>query len=131
MTDFRLDGRVALVTGAGRGIGAAAARGLAAAGAEVIVMSRSGAELDALAGEIEAAQGRARAIVCDVCDSGALRSAIGGLARLDILVNNAGFNIPEPFVEVSDAHLDQLLALNVRAAFLVGSVWLVPITLSP
>jgi NAD(P)-dependent dehydrogenase (short-subunit alcohol dehydrogenase family) len=120
MQEFRLDGRTALVTGAGRGIGAAAARGLAAAGAEVIVMSRSRDELDAIVDEIARARGSAKAIVCDVCDTPALQTAIGGLARLDILVNNAGFNIPEPFVEVSEAHLDQLLDLNVRAAFLAA-----------
>jgi NAD(P)-dependent dehydrogenase (short-subunit alcohol dehydrogenase family) len=120
VTDFRLDGRTALVTGSGRGIGAAAARGLAAAGAEVIVMSRSRQELDAMVAEIEAAGGRAQARVCDVCDSAALKTTIGGLARLDILVNNAGFNIPEPFVEVSADHLDKLLDLNVRAAFLAA-----------
>ena len=117
---MRLDGRIALVTGAGRGIGAAAARGLAAAGAEVVLLSRTRAELDALAGEIVAAGGTARVAVCDVCDAAALRGAIAGLARLDILINNAGFNIPEPFVEVSDDHLDQLLDLNVRAAFLAA-----------
>jgi NAD(P)-dependent dehydrogenase (short-subunit alcohol dehydrogenase family) len=83
-------------------------------------MSRTAAELDALAGEISDAGGRARTAVCDVCDADALRAAIARLERLDILVNNAGFNIPEPFVEVSDAHLDQLLALNVRAAFLAA-----------
>jgi NAD(P)-dependent dehydrogenase (short-subunit alcohol dehydrogenase family) len=117
---MRLDGRVALVTGAGRGIGAAAARGLAAAGAEVVLVSRTKAELDALAHEITDAGGRACAIVCDVCDAGALRAAIARLDRLDVLVNNAGTNIPEPFVEVSDDHLDRVLDLNVRAAFLAA-----------
>ncbi len=117
---MRLDGRVALVTGAGRGLGAAAARGLAAAGAEIVLMSRTPSELAATQGDIEAAGGRARAITCDVCDTAALRAAIAGIDRLDILVNNAGFNIPEPFVEVSEAHLDQLLDLNVRAAFLAA-----------
>jgi NAD(P)-dependent dehydrogenase (short-subunit alcohol dehydrogenase family) len=117
---MRLDGRVALITGAGRGIGAAAAQGLAAAGAEVVLMSRTKAEIDELAREIIASGGHARAIVCGVCDAGALRAAIAGLDRLDILVNNAGSNIPEPFVAVSEDHLDRLLALNVRAAFLAA-----------
>jgi NAD(P)-dependent dehydrogenase (short-subunit alcohol dehydrogenase family) len=114
---MRLDGRVALVAGAGRGIGAAAARGLAEAGAELVLVSRTEAEIAALAGEIAASGGRARAVVCDVCDAAALRGAIARLDQLDILVNNAGANIPEPFVEVSDEHLDRILALNVRAAF--------------
>jgi NAD(P)-dependent dehydrogenase (short-subunit alcohol dehydrogenase family) len=58
--------------------------------------------------------------VCDVTDEQRLRSAIGGLSRLNILVNNAGTNFPEPFLEVSDSHLDAMLDLNVRACFVAA-----------
>jgi NAD(P)-dependent dehydrogenase (short-subunit alcohol dehydrogenase family) len=118
--DIRLDGKRALVTGAGRGIGRAAAVALAAAGAELVLVSRTPAELDAVAAEIEGAGGRARALPFDVTDSRALRAAFARLDRLDILINNAGLNRPQPFLDVDEETLDRLLALNVRAAFLVA-----------
>ena len=111
---------MALVTGAGRGLGAEMAVALGGAGAEVLVMSRTASDLDQVAARIAAAGGRAKALVCDVKDRSQLRAKIGRLDRLDVLVNNAGMNIPEPFVDVSEAHLDEQLALNVRAAFLVA-----------
>jgi NAD(P)-dependent dehydrogenase (short-subunit alcohol dehydrogenase family) len=117
---FRLDGRIALVTGAGRGLGAEAALALAHAGAELLLLSRTHSELESTARRIAEIGGRSRIIVCDVTDGARLRSEIGALERLDILVNNAGSNIPEPFVDVSEAHLVDMLALNVRAAFLVA-----------
>jgi len=117
---FRLDGRTALVTGAGRGIGRACALALAQAGAEVWLMARTRGEIDTAVAEIRSAGGVAHTVACDVTDTAAMQKAIAAIPVLDVLVNNAGSNIPEPFVEVSEAHLDRLLALNVRAAFLVA-----------
>jgi NAD(P)-dependent dehydrogenase (short-subunit alcohol dehydrogenase family) len=117
---FRLDGKLALVTGAGRGIGRAVALGLAAAGAEVVANSRTPAELETLVADIAARGGRAQALAFDVTDSAAARAAIAGLSRLDILVNNAGMNRPQPFLEVDDQTLDRMIALNLKGAFVVA-----------
>ena len=117
---FRLDGKIALVTGAGRGIGRAIALALADAGAELLLNSRSPDELAAVAAEIGVHGGRARTLPFDVTDSAAARDAVAPLPRLDILVNNAGMNRPQPFLEVDDSTLDHLIALNLRAPFVVA-----------
>jgi NAD(P)-dependent dehydrogenase (short-subunit alcohol dehydrogenase family) len=117
---FRVDGKIALVTGAGRGIGRALALTLANAGAEVILNSRTPAELEIVANEIELQGSRARLLPFDVTDTAAVREKIGGIARLDILVNNAGVNRPQPFFEVDEATLDRMIALNIKAAFVVA-----------
>ena len=117
---FRVDGRVALVTGAGRGIGRSVALALAQAGAEVWLVARTQTEIETAANEIRAAGGRAHAAACDVTDAAAVKRVVGAIPALDILINNAGMNIPEPFVDVSEENLDRILNLNVKAAFVVA-----------
>ncbi len=116
----RLDGLVALVTGASRGLGEEAAVALSDAGAEVVLLSRTRERLERVANRINVLGGAARILVCDVTDAEAMRSQVKSLERLDVLVNNTGMNIPEPFLEVSEERLDRQLALNVRAAFVVA-----------
>lgn len=117
---FRLDGRVALITGAGRGIGRSVAIAFAQAGAEVWLTSRTASELDTLAAEITDAGGRAHAAPCDVTDAAAVNRMIAAIPSLDILVNNAGMNLPEPFINVSEERLDRVMNLNVRSMFIVA-----------
>ena len=120
MPSFRLDGLTALVTGAGRGLGAAIAEAYATVGAEVVLLGRTQSHLEGVSQKIDAAGGRSRVIACDVTADSELRDAISRLPALDILVNNAGTNFPEPFVSVSDEHLDTMLDLNIRACFVVA-----------
>lgn len=120
LPSFRLVGKVALVTGAGAGLGAAIAIGLAESGADVLLVGRAQSKLDETAAVIHNCGGKSSVIVCDVTKSDSIRDAIAKLPRLDVLINNAGTNFPEPFVDVSDEHLDTMLDLNVRAAFVVA-----------
>ena len=117
---FRLEGRRALVTGAGRGIGRAAAAALAEAGAHVVLASRTAAELEALAEAIRAAGGSAEPLVLDAADVAASHAAIAAQPAFDILVNNAGTNRPASFLEVTLEDYEAVTDLNVRAAFFVA-----------
>lgn len=108
------------MTGAGKGLGRAAALALGAAGAHVHAVARSSADVEGVCGEVIACGGGATPIAADVTCAAGLRRIFDGLPRLDVLVNNAGSNIPEPMIDVSEEHLDYLLGLNVRAAFLVA-----------
>jgi NAD(P)-dependent dehydrogenase (short-subunit alcohol dehydrogenase family) len=117
---FRLDGRRALVTGAGRGIGLAAASALADAGAHVTLCSRTTKEIEEAAAAIRARGQQAEALTLDVRDVEAVKTTIAAQAPFDILINNAGTNRPAPFVDVKVEDFDFVFSLNVRAAYFVA-----------
>src|SRR3954454_4925245 len=119
MTDhFSVDGKVAIVTGGGRGIGHALSIGLAAAGASVVVASRSLDVCEATVTEIEKAGGRATALAADISKAEdrerIVSTAVDTYGRLDILVNNAGILKPHNTLRVSEAEFDDLVAVNIK-----------------
>jgi NAD(P)-dependent dehydrogenase (short-subunit alcohol dehydrogenase family) len=114
---LRLDGRRAIVTGAGRGIGLAAAAALGEAGAEVTLISRTASEIEAAASEIG---NGALAHVLDVSDIAAVKTFFAAEPAFHILVNNAGTNRPKPMWEVSEEDYDAVYDLNVKSAFFVA-----------
>ena len=113
---FRLDGKRALVTGAGRGIGLGAAAALAGAGADVTLCARSVGEVETGAEAIRDSGGLAQSLELDVTRTSDVKEVLGRAGPFDILVNNAGTNRPKPFVEVSEEDYDAVLDLNLRAA---------------
>ena len=117
---FRLDGKRALVTGAGRGIGLAAAAALAEAGAAVTLTARTSSEIEDAAAAIIADGGQAEARALDVSDIEAARSAIMAAGPFDILINNAGTNRPKTMADTTADDFDAIMDLNVRAAYFVA-----------
>jgi NAD(P)-dependent dehydrogenase (short-subunit alcohol dehydrogenase family) len=112
---FRLDGRRAIVTGAGRGIGLAAAAALSEAGAEVTLIARTSPEIEAAATEMGGS-----AVTLDVLDIAAVKAFFANAPAFHILVNNAGTNRPKPMWDVSEEDYDAVYGLNVKSAFFVA-----------
>jgi NAD(P)-dependent dehydrogenase (short-subunit alcohol dehydrogenase family) len=119
---LRLDGEVAIVTGGARGIGAATAELMAAAGAIVVVADRDEAEAAALAATISARGQAAHALAIDVTDEASVAAAFAAAraahGRLDILVNNAGIALRRPTAELTRADWDKVVAVNLTGVFL-------------
>lgn len=120
MPSFRLDGKRAVVTGAGRGIGLALAAGLAEAGGAVTLAARTAAEIDAAAAEIIAAGGQAEAVILDIADLDSVEAFFAARPAFDVVVNNAGTNRPKPMWDVTPTDYDAVIDLNVKSAFFVA-----------
>ena len=117
---FRLEGQVAVVTGAGRGIGAGTALALAECGADVLISSRTESQLADVAGRIEAAGRRVVVVPADLSDldqvAGLAQRAYDELGRLDVVVNNVGGTIPNAFLDTTPEYLEEAFRFNVSTA---------------
>ena len=126
LDQFMLTDRVAIVTGAGRGIGAAVARTFAAAGADVVIASRTKDQLDEVAADVRAAGRRAVVVPCDVSETANLEElaarAMAELGRIDVVVNNAGGTSPRPFLDTSERMFERAFHFNVTTAFALSKL---------
>jgi len=118
---FRLDDKVVVVTGGGRGIGAAIARTCAEVGANVVIASRTQEQLDEVAADVRAAGGEAVTVVADVSDldtlEGLVQAAVDAFGGIDVVVNNAGGSMPQAFMDTSVRAFEKAFHFNVTTAF--------------
>ena len=124
LAEFSLNGRIALITGAGRGLGRAGALTLARAGAHVVLVSRTRSQLDETADAVEALGRKAVVAVADIRNGdqieAAVRTAVETFGRIDILFNNAGANVRKPVVEMTEEDWHTIIETNVKGIFLVA-----------
>ena len=112
-----LKNKIALVTGAGKGIGKACAIALAEAGADLIIISRTQKDLDAVSKIIKKFKSKCTSHVCDVTNYNQIKNVIAKQKKIDILVNNAGNNIPEHFTKVKKKDMEYIVKLNTVSTF--------------
>src|SRR5215218_3491324 len=118
---FRLDDKVVVVTGGGRGIGAAIARAYADVGANLVLAARTESQLDEVAADVRAAGGEAVTVVADVSDldtlQGLVDAAVEAFGGIDVVVNNAGGSMPQGFMDTSVRAFEKAFHFNVTTAF--------------
>lgn len=121
---FRLDGKIAIVTGAGRGIGAATARAMGEAGASVVLASRTAEQLEIVAADVRAFGGQALVVPTDVNENANIEAlahvTIEEFGRIDIVVNNAGGTPPRPFLDTSPGYFERAFHFNTTTAFVLS-----------
>ena len=119
---FEIKNKIALVTGAGKGIGKASAIALAEAGADLIILSRTKSDLDKVKKQIVKLKRNCQIYVCDVSNYDEVKSVFKEIKKIDILINNAGTNRPEHFVKIKKEDMDYVVDLNIKAAFHVAQM---------
>ena len=119
---INLNGKTALVTGAGKGLGRACAIALAEAGAKVFIISRTKKDLEEVSKIIKKIKGTSKFFICDVTDADDFKKILKKINKLDILVNNAGNNRPEHFTKVKKENMEYLTDLNMKAVFNVAQL---------
>ena len=122
LQNFEIKNKIALVTGAGKGIGKASAIALAEAGADLIILSRTKSDLDKVKKQIVKLKRNCQTFVCDVSDYNEVKSVFKEIKKIDILINNAGTNRPEHFVKIKKEDMDYVVDLNIKAAFHVAQM---------
>jgi NAD(P)-dependent dehydrogenase (short-subunit alcohol dehydrogenase family) len=117
-----LKNKIALVTGAGKGIGRASAIALAEAGANLIILSRTESDLVKVEKEIIKLNRKCKYFVCDILNNNQVIDIFSKIKKLDILVNNAGTNIPSHFTKIKNKDMDYMVDLNIKAAFHIAQL---------
>mgnify|MGYP000359571831 FL=1 len=125
---INLKNKIALVTGAGKGIGKACAIALAEAGADLIIISRTKKDLDKVSKTIKKFKSKCNAYVCDVTNYHQVKEIINKQKRIDILVNNAGSNIPEHFTKVQRKDMEHIVRLNTISTFNIAQLCAIKMT---
>mgnify|MGYP001138548941 CR=1 FL=1 len=114
---YNLKNKIALVSGAGKGLGKACAIALAEAGTDLIIISRTKKDLDQVKKIVKKFRVKCDSFVCDITNYNQIKKIINKIPRIDILINNAGTNIPEHFTKVKRENMEYLVKINTIAAF--------------